>query len=231
MIDYINVRANNTVVSRQYLADSNKAVADHTDFIQLIPTAEYCDRAQYALAQLIGVIVHDCALYSSTTMHGITGFDGLFSDINIAQVVFNTRSPHKVTFNGLLSGSFAQLHNGAKPGEHVRVLLDNARIGGVPQYGSQLHYCNVLHFHPAPGIDGTSPMYEPVQYDDTVQLVDRRGECGMLSGRGTVVNNLVNFNLPLFRKLCSRSELRGLGVQEQCMAYQELALTCGDSYE
>ena len=74
-------------------------------------------------------------------------------------------------------------------------------------------------------------MYEPVQYDDTVQLVDRRGECGMLSGRGTIVANLVNFNLPLFRKLCSRSELRGLDVQEQCMAYQELALTCGDSYE
>ena len=55
MIDYINVRANNTVVARQYLADSNKAVADHTDFIQLIPTAEYCDLSQYALAQLDGV--------------------------------------------------------------------------------------------------------------------------------------------------------------------------------
>lgn len=223
MIDYIHVRKSGATVARQYLADSNTAVADHTDFIQMIPVEDYCERSQFALAQISSVSVHDCALYSGSTMHGITGFDGLFSDINVAHVVFNTRSPHKVTFNGLLSGSFTQLYDGAKIGDPIRVLLDNARVGGVPHYGGQLFYCNILHF--------LQIAYEPIHSDDTVLLMDRRGECVMKSGRGTEVNNMVNFNLSLFRKLCSDSGLKGLSVIEQCMAYQELALTCGDIYE
>lgn len=223
MIDYIHVRQNGAVISRQYLADSSVTAADHTDFIQCVPSEPYCERSQYALAQLSGIQITDCALYSSTSLHGITGFDGLFSNICVDNVVINTQSMHKVTFNGLLSGSFTRLHT--HPPKPLRLLANNARVGGVPTCQGKLYYCNILHFADA------LLAYQPLQADDTVQVVDNRGMVGSRSGTGTVVLNLVNFDITKFRTLVSDKSFKGLGVNEQCLAYQECAKICGDIYE
>lgn len=227
MIDYINVRSSGTTVARQYLADDAQTAVDHADFIQLIPSSAIVARPQYALWQLDDVDVHECALYSNRGMHGITGFDGIFAGINVDRVSFALSSAHYVSFNGLLCGSFNRLYgiNGAQ----VSVRLGNARVGGVPSVGRQLHYCNILHMQDA------QYAYQPVQHDGTARIVDTRGQLTMRSGISTSVLNMVNFNLSLYRKHIADESVigtfKGMAVNEMCLAYQEMAAMYGDKYE
>ena len=241
--DFIHITKSGAEVSRKFLADDIEEGGVHVDAIQLIPHggyAGYINRPWYAAAEIRSVSISDCSITSKGTLQGITGFDGLFSDISIDRCVFYLSSAHKVTFNGLLSGSFTNMYSGeyqhgvSKPSAPLHedtkciVRLNNLRIGGAPVHEGVIKQLHVISF------SDSRTSYRTVDFDGTVSILDTRG----LPVRSTMrsqstqqlIVNMANFDLELFRSRIEdiQRELAFLSVAEVCVAYQRVALGCGD---
>ena len=227
MSDFIQVIRSGTAVTRQYMSDDvPEGNVAHIDAVQCIPEDGYPDwvrRACYALAEISDVSLTLSSIYSAGTLQGFTGFDGIFKNISADQVVINLASPHKVVFNGLISGSFSNLWGPA--GSAVPVNLFNARVGGVPKVGAKAYACNILHF--------MGMQYEKVKTDSTIALHDYRGYPNMSSSNTMHVSNLCNFKLASYRAAVAMqyAELIKLPSANFYLELQNIAKEYGDAYE
>ena len=241
--DFIHITKSGAEVSRKFLADDIEEGGVHVDAIQLIPHggyAGYINRPWYAAAEIRSVSISDCSITSKGTLQGVTGFDGLFSDISIDRCVFYLSSAHKVTFNGLLSGSFTNMYSGeyqhgvSKPSAPLHgdtkciVRLNNLRIGGAPVHEGVIKQLHVISF------SDSRTSYRTVDFDGTVSILDTRGlpVRSPMRSQSTqqLIVNMANFDLELFRSRIEdiQRELAFLSVAEVCVAYQRVALGCGD---
>ena len=244
--DFINISTSGSEISRQFLADNIEEGGAHIDAIQLIPHDGYIksvNRPWYAAAEICDVNITDCSITSLGSLQGITGFDGLFRNISVNRCVFYLSSPHKVTFNGLLSGSFYNLYSGEFQNSaqstaplhgdtKCLVRLNNLRIGGAINYDNKIHHTYII------GFSDSKNTYKPVDFDITASIVDTRGIPVRSSARAIsdsgivpqVIHNIDNFDLDLFRRLVSdvQPKIQKIPVQDVCYTYQRLALRCGD---
>lgn len=241
--DFIHITKSGAEVSRQFLADDIEEGGAHIDAIQLIPHggySGYINRPWYAAAEIENVSVSDCSITSSGTLQGVTGFDGIFRDVQVNHCVFYLASQHKITFNGLLSGAFFSLYSGefqksaqASAPLHQDtkciVRLNNLRIGGSPYHEGVIKQLHVLSF------SDSRNAYRPVDFDGTVSIIDTRGLAVRTPNRTPdsthhMVTNIANFDLTLYRRLVTNAQprLAGLPVADVCAAYQRLAIGCGD---
>ena len=240
--DFIHITKSGAEVSRQFLADDIEEGGAHIDAIQLIPHggyARYINRPWYAAAEICDVNITDCSITSTGSLQGITGFDGLFRDIAVNRCVFYLASPHKVTFNGLLSGSFYNMYSGefqnstqsAAPlhgDTKCIVRLNNLRIGGAPVHEGVIKQLHVISF------SDSRTSYRTVDFDGTVSILDTRGlpVRSPMRSQSTqqLIVNMANFDLELFRSRIEdiQRKLAFLPVAEVCVAYQRVALGCGD---
>ena len=241
--DFIHITTSGAEISRQFLADNIEEGGAHVDAIQLIPHDGYpsgVNRPWYAAAEIADVSVSDCSITSNGTLQGVTGFDGIFRNVEVNHCVFYLASQHKITFNGLLSGAFFSLYSGefqkstqASAPLHQDtkciVRLNNLRIGGSPYHEGVIKQLHVLSF------SDSRNAYRPVDFDGTVSIIDTRGLAVRTPNRSPdstphMVTNIANFDLAMYRKLVNnaQSRLAGLPVADVCAAYQRMAISCGD---
>lgn len=220
-MDFRNIKDDNTHVCGVSFVDvsdaglSNKA---HLDFIQGIGAQGYnphskVSRPHYALASLTGMKVTDCYFQTKGSMQGVTGFDGMFYDVCVENCTFTLASKHKVTFCGLMSGSFHNLHSYNKADTPIEVQLYNARVGGGTAYTGQTRIVEIASF--------LEEDYYEALYGDTVKLTDLRGTV-----RDNVIT-LANFDLVEFKKYIEYHAPQG-SAQYVAHMYQEAAFLFGD---
>lgn len=223
-MDKLHITNSYCGVHQQVFADNrstNTRMTPHVDAIQLIPHDGYdftakVARPWYAASSIQSIDITKCDFLSESSMQGITGFDGIFWDIGVHDCYFDLQSPHNVTFNGLVSGSFTGLTQAS--GEPVPVRLNPMRVGGTVSSANKPRRVYILSF-----LDDY--YYADVEHDDSIELLDTRFDYDEEEN----VIKIVNFDLNEFRKaVATTASLSGLPVQYQCMLYQEIALQHGD---
>lgn len=128
--DAIKVMGGNSRVERCYIRDNSDSDVAHRDGIQLIPKSKGMLLAQYAAHHVSDVLIYGNEIHAhKSKLQGIFGSDGLFFDLNILNNVINTQSDHKITINGMMSGSI--MGNVDHEGNPVPVALNPLRIGGA----------------------------------------------------------------------------------------------------
>lgn len=184
----------------------------HCDGIQLIPYDKFIPRSNYALAMMDTVIIQNCIVAAPrSALQGISCFDGLLKNVNIADCQIETDSAHKVTLSGVISGKFTRINN-ANGGTIYPVLL-RARIGGRPEYRGRVF--NEVFVH---SFKDAEDDYQPVAGDVTDLRRITLPESGEVS--------LGQFDIKKYRALIE--ELPTIkDVNLNCLVFQHLAMQCG----
>jgi lysozyme len=182
----------------------------HCDAIQIIPD-DGTPRGQYGLAKCDDILIYNVDIYAEgSKLQGIFCGDGLIDYINIAAVVIDTDSEHKITLTGVINGDIFANHD--VEGRDIFPTLLPAAVGGTPKIGKKVFpRVEILSFK------DWEDDYKPV-YGTTNDL--RR------TPRQHVIN-LERFDLKRFYSM--RDELPEIeDVNLNCLALQYIAVQCGE---
>lgn len=119
-----------------YLNLSNKA---HRDAIQIsiLPTAGSSDkRDRFAAAESKGIHIDGNKINSIGKLQGIFSSDGLHHDLVITNNIIDTNSSHKISINGMVSGSIQGNNNNQNVPSPIQ--LKPLRFGGNSGYLSNI---------------------------------------------------------------------------------------------
>lgn len=136
--DAINVKASGQVIKGNHIIDvvvgspldEQYALAKraHRDAIQLIPTKASVGNYQFMAGTLEDIVIEENHIESKGWLQGIFGSDGVFRRLTIRNNKIDTLAEHKITINGLLSGSLSNNRDSA--GQLLPIYLGPLRLGG-----------------------------------------------------------------------------------------------------
>ncbi len=128
----------------------------HRDVIQLIPAPNKTGSDQMSGAMMNDIQITGNILFSKGQLNGIFGSDGAFKNLHITNNHIQTQGEHKISINGMLSGSIkdnTDLQGNPIPKSHIKLLP--LRIGG----GANIY---IIGFKNKPG----TPEEERYEYEE-----------------------------------------------------------------
>lgn len=137
-VDSLNPQSNSMVLQCRVSTTPNPLNIPHWDFWQGIPRVKGKDNRQYVAAMLENIIIANNTIDGrGTTLQCIFTVDGRVNNILVTDNTLDTRSDHKITLGGVITGIFTG--NKDFDGKTVPAVLEPLRIGGEVHIMSFTH--------------------------------------------------------------------------------------------